>query len=108
MNLTKDDVASLISEDDAVLYKRRLKIKKELNLINKRLTKVDANIKSSMADSDFKSIESHGLKITYTKPRIYEDFANKKMVMDLIKEYGRTDLIEKKSGYSRMTISEAK
>jgi len=107
-NLTKDDIASLISEDDAVLMKRRLILKKEIKLLDKKLKELDKDVKGSMADADFKTIESHGIRFTYTKPRMYEDFVSKQMAISYLKDIGRADLIQKKSGYSRLTITKVK
>lgn len=107
-NPAEDIIASLISEDDAKQMKRQLKLKAELKPIDKELKPLFAELKREMDKADIKSIEAHGMKITYTAPREYEDFVDKKMVFRFLKERGRKDLIKERKGYSRLTITELK
>jgi len=105
--MNEDQIASLISEDEAKLIKEQIALKKKLNSINQQLKELNQKLKSTMLSSGIKKIESHGLKITYTKPRTYDDFRNKKFAIKVIKEI-RPDLIETKTGYDRLTITPIK
>ena len=105
--MNEDDIASLISEDDAKLMYRRIELKKSLSVIDKHLKSLDKNIKESMKDNEIKVVESHGMKLTYTPPRMYEDFGSKSFAIKVMKDI-RPDLIEKKYGYARLTISKVK
>jgi len=102
--MNEDELASLISEEQAKLLKRKLIVKKELIAIDKELGSLERELKENMRNSDIKTIESHGLKITYTKPRDYEEFRNKSFAIKVIKEI-RPDLLEIKSGYDRLIIT---
>lgn len=101
----EDIIASLISEDEAKLYKERLILKARLKDIDKVLKPRDGELKREMDAADVKSIEAHNIKITYTPKRKYKDFVDRGMVIRFLEERGRNDLIKEKSGYDRLTIT---
>ncbi len=104
----EDIIASIISEDDAKKMKRQLALKAELKPIDKSLKPLFNELKREMDAAEIKSIEAHGMKVTYTSPREYEDFVDKNMVIRFLKERGRNDLIQPKKGYSRLRITQIK
>ena len=107
MNMNEDDISGIISEDQAKSMRWRADLKKQLRFLDKELKPLDKELKKLMKENDIKRIESFDLKITYTPERMYEDFENKSFAIKVIKSI-RPDLITKKYGYSRLTITKLK
>lgn len=97
----------LISDEHAQLMFERRILKLKLKTIEEQLKVTDRKVKDYMNEKGSKMIETKGLKITYTPPREYEALTNQKVAFKYLRE-NRPDLITKRSGYERLTISLAK
>ena len=87
---------------------------REIIKLKKRVASYEADVKQwknelklFMREHNTKVIEVEGVKFSYIAPREYEDFYNKKMAFDYIRE-NRKDLIVKKTGYETLRMSLAK
>jgi len=100
----KDETTIWLNEELAALLREEVIKKKELATISAKVKDAKIKIKEYMRKEKIKTINVHGLKITYTPPRKYEDLYNKKMTLKYLKET-RPDMVVSKEGYERITIS---
>jgi DNA repair exonuclease SbcCD nuclease subunit len=99
-----DETNAWLNEEVAELMRLEIVKKKELAVITAQLKDTKAKLKTHMQKENIKTIRNQGLKITYTPPREYRDFRDKKMAVNYIGEI-RPDMIQTKKGYERLTIS---